>query len=275
MSTKNRMGKVLIINLYRMNFNIYKCRAQNRDFISIESEESINDSLEKNNIEKSDLQKRLQRNDPEGYNVFYAELFSLEKHKSLFYETISYEDTIKEDIEPFNAKLRYLTFNNVTFMTANINAEYFSNLYLVKSMHINGLSKGAVDLSRFSNLEYINILKWNSKVKLANNNTNLKRLIVWRYNPKTKSLNDLLGKLESIEYLELNLTNIQNLEGIEQLINLKKIVINYGSNLKSVINLYLCKQLEHIRFNNCKKIEDIYLLEKKENLIIDNVNLRG
>jgi hypothetical protein len=258
-----------------MNFNIYKCRAQNSDFISIASNELISDSLKGNSIEKSDLQKYLQRNDPEDYNVFYAELYEPKIHIEKYFESISYKDTIGVDISVFNDKLDSVSFNNATFMNAKLDAKYSNKLYLVKKMHINGISKGIIDFSKFVSLEYVNILKWNEKIRLINKNLSLESLIIWRYNPKNKSLKDLFGELDSIEYLEFNLTNIENLEGIEQLINLKKIVINYGRNLKKVSNLNFCKKLEYIRFNNCKKMEDFDLVEKREGLKIDNVRLPG
>jgi len=258
-----------------MNFNIYKCQAQNRQYISIETDESIESFLEQNTRKKSDLEIHLQKDDPKGYNDYLAELYDPNKHLEIFYQTISYDGTLKEDISVFNHKIAHLNFYNVSFVDAKLDVVYFSNLYLVKQMYVNGVSKGNIDFLKFTNLEAVSILRWNEKIKLVNNNSNLKSLIVWYYNPKSKSLIDLLGELKNIEYLELNLTNIESLDGIEKLQNLKIIKINYGRNLKSVKALNSNKKLELIYLNNCKKMEDFDSLDKREGLKIQNLKLPG
>ena len=52
---------------------------------------------------------------------------------------------------------------------------------------------------------FSHFLQWNNKIVFKGNNNKLTDLIVWHYNPKTKSLKDLLGKLDSIEYLEFKI----------------------------------------------------------------------
>lgn len=89
-------------------------------------------------------------------------------------------------------------------MDAKLDAVYFNNLYLVKQMYVNGVSKGNIDFLKFINLEAVSILKWNEKIKLVNSSSNLKSLIVWYYNPKSKSLNDLLGALNCIIFMIYN-----------------------------------------------------------------------
>lgn len=258
-----------------MNFNVYKCSFKGDYFIKIASVDYIENKLKNNYQEKSDLEKYLQKDDPKGYNDYFAELYDKSKDSNNFYESISYEETLKEDVTIFNDKISHLKFNNATFNNAKLDAEYFSNLYLIKKMHVNGASKGVIDLIKYVNLEIAYILKWSDKIVFKNNNNNFKSLIVWYYNPKSKSLNDLLGELESIEYLEFNLTNIENLEGIERLKNLKTIKINYGRNLKCISSLNSNKKLEHIYMNNCKKIEDFDLLESREGLKKENLRLPG
>jgi len=258
-----------------MNFNIYKCSFKGDTFIKVTSDQFIEHKLQQNHRKKSDLEIDLQKDDPKGYNDYLAELYDPNKHLEVFYETISYDGTLKEDISVFNHKIAHLNFYNVSFMDAKLDAVYFSNLYLVKQMYVNGVSKGNIDFLKFINLEAVSILKWNEKIKLVNNSSNLKSLIVWYYNPKSKSLNDLLGELNSIEYLELNLTNIESLDGIEKLQNLKIIKINYGRNLKSVKALNSNKKLELIYLNNCKKMEDFDSLDEREGLKIQNLKLPG
>jgi hypothetical protein len=258
-----------------MNFNIYKCSFKGDTFIKVTSDQFIEHKLQQNHRKKSDLEIDLQKDDPKGYNDYLAELYDPNKHLEVFYETISYDGTLKEDISVFNHKIAHLNFENVSFMDAQLDAVYFPNLYLVKQMYVNGVSKGNIDFLKFINLEAVSILKWNEKIKLVNSSSNLKSLIVWYYNPKSKSLNDLLGELKSIEYLELNLTNIESLDGIEKLQNLKIIKINYGRNLKSVKALNSNKKLELIYLNNCKKMEDFDSLDEREGLKIQNLKLPG
>ncbi|OXA71214.1 hypothetical protein B0A67_13195 [Flavobacterium aquidurense] len=258
-----------------MNFNIYKCWFKGDTYIKVTSDQFIEHELEQNSRKKSDLEIHLQKDDPKGFNDYLAELYDPNKHLEVFYETISYDGTLKEDISVFNHKIAHLNFYNVSFMDAKLDAVYFSNLYLVKELYINGTSKGNIDFLKFINLEAVSILKWNEKIKLVNSSSSLKSLIVWYYNSKSKSLNDLLGELKSIEYLELNLTNIESLDGIEKLQNLKIIKINYGRNLKSVIALNCNKKLELIYLNNCKKMEDFDSLDEREGLKIQNLKLPG
>lgn len=258
-----------------MKFNVYKCKAQNVNFISIESEESISNALQQNFRVKSELEIYLQQNDPEGYNIFYANLLNIDTNENLFYSSIRYVNTLKEDISIFNDKIAHLVFENANFMDAKIDALYFSNIYLIKQMHINGKSEGVINLSKFNCLEYVNVLKWNNKIVFSSNNGVLSNLTLRSYNPTSKMLIDVLGDLNSIECIEFNLTNIDSLNGIEQLTNLKKIVINYGRNLLDVKNLNLCKKLEYIEFNNCNKILNYDILEKRDNLKILNVRLPG
>lgn len=258
-----------------MNFNIYKCSFKGDTFIKVTSDQFIEHKLQQNHRKKSDLEIDLQKDDPKGYNDYLAELYDPNKHLEVFYEIISYDGTLKEDISVFNHKIAHLNFENVSFMDAKLDAVYFPNLYLVKQMYVNGVSKGNIDFLKFINLEAVSILKWNEKIKLVNSSSNLKSLIVWYYNPKSKSLNDLLGELKSIEYLELNLTNIESLDGIEKLQNLKIIKINYGRNLKSVKALNSNKKLELIYLNNCKKMEDFDSLDEREGLKIQNLKLPG
>jgi hypothetical protein len=258
-----------------MKYNIYRCECKNQVFLNISSDEYIQSQIQHYNLrEKSDFEISLEVGDPVGFNEYKARLYDRIKDSEIKY--IVYEDTLNENIEVFNEDLENVIFQNIAFGKANIEANYFSNLFLVKKISVSEGSKGVINLEKFINVEEISLLDWRTtKTCILNNNSKLKSLIVWYYNPKEKLLSTILQGGNSIEYLELNSTNIETLEGIENLKNLKKIVIHYGKNLKSVKQLNFCENLVHITFNNCKKIEDFDLLEKRENLDIRNTNIPG
>ena len=258
-----------------MKYNIYRTEFKNEIFINVTSDESIHrDIWYHNQREKSDLEISLESRDPVGYNEYKVRLY--ERVKDTEIKNIVYNDTLSENIEVFNEDLENIIFESIAFGKANIEANYFSNLFLVKKIYVTEGSKGVINLEKFINVEELNLIDWRTtKTCILNNNSNLKSLIVWYYNPKEKLLSTMLKGGNSIEYLELNSTNIETLEGIENLKNLKKIVIHYGRNLKSVKQLNFCKNLTHVTFNNCKKIEDFDLLEKRENLDIRNTRIPG
>jgi hypothetical protein len=258
-----------------MIFNIYVCKFKGETFIKITSDVFINKKLDNNSRELNSLERDLIADSPKDFNVYKADVYNPKVSLSDFYESLSYEDTIKIDVSIFNEAIKMLKFKKIIFMNAIINLDNLLKLDYVQQISINGSSKGIIDFFNLKNLNKINILRWNNKIILKNKSSSLKHLIVWYYNPKSKSFFELLNELDSVEYLEINLTNIETLEGISQLKNLKELKINYGRNLKFVSNLNLINGLELVCFNNCKKIDDLSLLKNKEGLTIKNLNLPG
>jgi hypothetical protein len=240
----------------------------------ITTNDVILENLNRNNRKKSELEISLESRDPHGYNEYKAALYDENIDNDI--DEIFYVETIYENIEVFNDRLRNNNFTSLVFNKANTEANYFSNLFLVKEILVTNFSVGNIDLNKFINVEFIHLLGWeNTKTNIINNNSKLKSLLCWYYKPKDKLLRTILQGGNSIESIELIHTNIETLEGIENLKDLKKIVIHYGKNLKSVKQLNFCKNLVHITFNNCNKIEDLDLLEKRENLVIRNTNIPG
>ena len=258
-----------------MNFNLFYCTHKGVNFLTIESDEEIERQLANEKNEKSDLVKYLQKDDPIGFNDFLAVKYNSNIHHNENFKSLSFGNLKKEKISQFDPLLKCLTFEKIAFMNSHIQEEYFPNLYNITSLNINGKSSGIIDLNKFRKLENINILRWNDKIKLINKNNTLKKLIVWYYNPKSRSLEDLLTESTELEYLEFNLTNIESLKGIEKLTKLKVLKINYGRNLKLVKSINENKITELVFFNQCKRIEDINSLDNRENLKIMNVKLPG
>ena len=147
----------------------------------------------------------------------------------------------------------------------------------VKTFFCGGKVKGVIDFDLYKNLEEINILDWDTKIKFKNDSkkNNIRKLVVWYHKPKEKTLKTLIEFLYNLEILEINHTNIETLEGVENLRFLKEIEIQYGRNLKQIDYLNECKKLEKVFFNNCKKIEDVEKLHQREGLYIRKAALPG
>jgi hypothetical protein len=71
-----------------------------------------------------------------------------------------------------------------------------------------------------------------------------------------------LDAFPNVEEILVHHTNVQSLEGIERLKNLRTLRIDYGRNLQSVKDVNECKHIEMVIFNNCRKIDDFEQIEK-------------
>lgn len=262
-----------------MKQDVYLCEQKGRVFIKIETEENIQKLIELDKDEnRSEFVKYLQLNDPPGFNEFKAR--KLDPNKDFIKEpvSISFKMVEEVDIEYLERKIRHLNINSINIRDGKLditlpkyitdNVEYF---------FCGGKASGVIDLDLYKNLIEINILDWNSKIKIKNNicNNKVNKLIVWYHKPKDKRLSSLIEHLPNLKYLELNHTNIECLEGIENQKILQEIIINYGRNLKFVSYLNKCEKLEKVILNHCNKIEDIKGLEQLSHLYIKNTKLSG
>jgi len=108
--------------------------------------------------------------------------------------------------------------------------------------------------------------------------------IIWYFNNKEKNFNSFQLN-ETLEYLEINWSNIQNFQGIENLKNIKRLELHYCTKLlndsgisklaetvewlhinqskKFVFSSELLKlsKLKVLRLNDCGNIEDLTFLE--------------
>lgn len=99
----------------------------------------------------------------------------------------------------------------------------------------------------------------------------LKKVALWGYKPKSKSLNEFKN-LISLNELSLTQSNLHTLDGIEELVNLKSLGLYYLRTLADITALKnLIAPVYELSFENCKKIEDfspIQNLKKLEDLKI-------
>ena len=81
---------------------------------------------------------------------------------------------------------------------------------------------------------------------------NIEYLILWH--SKSSFLGDFTDFPENLRYLELNLSNIRDFQGIGKLQQLKRLELHYCRNLESDLGLSkLANSLEFLRIDNSKK----------------------
>ena len=181
-------------------------------------------------------------------------------------------------MEYLNSQVEHLNITEINIRDSKLDMPLPEHITdNVKTFFCGGKIKGVIDLDLYKNLEEINILDWDTKIKFKNDSkkNNIRKLVVWYHKPKEKTLKTLIEFLYNLEILEINHTNVETLEGIENLRFLKEIEIQYGRNLKQIDYLNECKKLEKVFFNNCKKIEDMEKLHQREGLYIRKAALSG
>lgn len=262
-----------------MKQEVYLCEQKGTTFIVVDTEENIQQAIERDKDEnRSEFVKYLQRNDPSGFNEFRARKLNLSKDKIKEPLGISFLGVEETDVEYLNSQVEHLNINKINIRDSKLDIPLPEHITdNVKTFFCGGKVKGVIDLDLYKNLEEINILDWDTKIKFKNDSkkNNIRKLVVWYHNPKEKTLKTLTEFLYNLEILEINHTNIETLEGIENLRFLKEIEIQYGRNLKQVNYLNECKKLEKVFFNNCKKIEDMEKLHQREGLYIRKAALSG
>lgn len=166
--------------------------------------------------------------------------------------------------------LHKLDFIEEVYVSNNICLEGFYQLKKLKRIVINiENNKKSIDYSNFPNLEVLSI-DWYSFFPDLSKNENLKELSVWKFKPKSKSLNELRLP-EGLEKLHITESNILTLEGL-QLSNLKEFeghycnslesingIENFSSSLKILILDYCRKLTQYNDLKNAKNLEKIIL----------------
>lgn len=166
--------------------------------------------------------------------------------------------------------LHKLDFIEEVYVSNNICLEGFYQLKNLKRIVVNiENNKKSIDYSNFPNLEVLSI-DWYSLFPDLSKNENLKELSVWKFKPKSKSLNELRLP-EGLEKLHITESNILTLEGL-QLSNLKEFeghycnslktingIENFSSSLKILILDYCRKLTQYNDLKNAKNLEKIIL----------------
>lgn len=262
-----------------MKQEVYLCEQKGITFIVVDNEENIQHAIERDKDEnRSEFVRYLQRNDPPGFNEFRAKKIDPSKDKIKEPLGISFLEVDETDVEYLNSQIGHLNINKINIRNSKLDIQLPKHITdNVKTFFCGGKVKGTIDLDLYKKLEEINLLDWDTKIKFKNDakKNNIKKLVVWYHKPKEKTLKTLIEFLYNLEILEINHTNIETLEGIENLRLLKEIEIQYGRNLKQIHYLNECEKLERVFFNNCKKIEDMEKLHQREGLYIRHTNQLG
>ncbi|PZD93131.1 hypothetical protein DNH61_24680 [Paenibacillus sambharensis] len=94
------------------------------------------------------------------------------------------------------------------------------------------------------------------KEKLTNHNIqDIEYLALWYHKNKTRDLSNIPASSRLL-YLELNWSNIHNLNAIDRYSNLKRLELHYCTKLQNDSGLSnISKTLEHLHINQSKKLE--------------------
>ena len=164
-----------------------------------------------------------------------------------------------KDID-FLGKYNFIT--HLTLSQSPVGVEIdISTVHQLRKLKFLSLSnnKQAIDFSYFPELEEGSI-DWNNKLININRCKKLRRLVFWKYKPKSKSFLEL-GGLTALQSLEITESNIESLAGIESLIKLNYFEGTYLSKLESLAGIeLLSKNLKTLILNTCKNLSDYDIL---------------
>lgn len=192
--------------------------------------------------------------------------------------------------ESIEGAIKYIQDNciNTVFIDGDLKFEGFEFLNQCPTVTTLALNNNGIDTSQFPVLENIKYLflnnfkglfltdrfpqlyectmDWSNKMKIVTHSNNLKRLIIWSYNPKSKSLKDIV-EFENLEYLEITSSNVTDLQMIGCFGCLKELKLSYLTKLTSLSTIEtLAKTLEILIIGNAKKLEDYAEIASLHNL---------
>lgn len=130
--------------------------------------------------------------------------------------------------------------------------EYLKNLRKLTYFSSQVIGASIMDFSNQHNLERLS-LEWHKNIVGIENCKKLKRLGLVDFTEKN------LFKIKSLitlETLSIKISNIESLDGIEQFVNLKKIVLGNCKKLTSIKAMNGLKKLEDIELDSCSNIKD-------------------
>ncbi|WP_291285769.1 hypothetical protein [Flavobacterium sp.] len=167
-------------------------------------------------------------------------------------------------------QIRILTLTNLD-NTLIENWEGIYDLSFLEILHISDKLDFKLDISRFTNLTQFGGV-YSPKIINLNNHKKLDSLVISSGYP-TENL-DFLSSLKSVKRLHIYKANkLENLKGIEELINLHEISIGYSPKLTSILELNN-SGVEKLVIEKCKNLLDFSFLQKNKSikeLSIDNL----
>ncbi len=166
--------------------------------------------------------------------------------KAIFFETAN-----KNEFKNYSFLNRINSIEEISIIGDSVTFESFPIQKNIKKIYVSG-HKGKIDLTCFPNLLEATI-DWNNKLYFGS--IDLNKLILWKYNPKSKTLAEI-SNIRNLSELELNQSNINSLDGVEKLKNLKSIEMHYCSKLEDISNICELKKLTKVLIDNARKINN-------------------
>jgi protein phosphatase 1 regulatory subunit 7 len=125
------------------------------------------------------------------------------------------------------------------------------------------------DLTSFSELEYLGV-EWHKGIILPAPTDNLTELFLWKYNSKSKNLEEI-PDYPNLEELEFNQSPVTTLNGVSKFQKLKTVSFNYLTKLEDISDIS-SPTLELLDFLACKKIKNHEIVKKLKSLKILRFN---
>jgi len=113
----------------------------------------------------------------------------------------------------------------------NVNTRYLDGLDNLRGLRLHTPGAG-IDFACFPMLEVF-VGDWHPENRNLDQSRELRRLHIWRFNPRSMDLSDL-GNSVRLEELNIVQTNIASLTGVERLEDLRYLEIDYSPKLESL-----------------------------------------
>lgn len=159
----------------------------------------------------------------------------------------------------------YPEIQDLTISTyLNIDYSAIHSLKALKKLSIDVLAvdNQEIDFNNFQSLEDLNF-NWRKKTINLEKCTNLKSLIISKY--KKKDLEEF-SNFSNLETLFVWQSSIESLEGIESLVNLKRLSLFKNKKLTSLKGLENLTSLVDLEIDECKSLHSIEEVNQLKNL---------
>lgn len=140
------------------------------------------------------------------------------------------------------------------------NLESVDSIYNLPLTHLhidNTNNKTQVDLSRFTMLDRLSLIKNKNNIFGLSNCTSLKELWLYNYVAQERNLSEL-KTLKRLCQVDLTYARITSLDGIENLCSLSRLSINYSRTLKSIqalSDIGVSQKIKYLEIDHCPNIE--------------------
>jgi hypothetical protein len=172
-------------------------------------------------------------------------------------------DTSLDDFKKQTLDLSFLSeFKDIDSLTFAINLSKKTDISPIYNFTNLKMLRGVCDFEiDFSFLPHLRELYMTNLFENTKNYEKLTELTHLYIGPKTKDLKQL-DKLKALEYIRILGSNLENLDGLKDLPNLRKIEIRNASKLQNIDELVLNDNVEDVLLENIKRLTDYSIFEK-------------